>query len=953
MKKTCKISSGTLPLCHWLPTVLIIMFSTAMASGQGFFKAVNTPCLCTISPERILCLPGGEFVLPMHDVDHGPIAWAQVDANGNKIFSKFKNLSLSQVQTFVVTNDGNYLIADTTFNQAAPSQHFLKLSWYDFNGSLLQTQNYIVDPIRGYDGRGKIISDDVGNFYFAGMFTNATNQTMAYAIKFDPNGNILWQAPLMVTWSSINTLVLAQDGSLLIDYSNVSGARDVLRKDLNTGQAWSIPIGSTQQSLPMAGDANGNVVLCTNANIFFTNAAQTVTWTKSMPTLLNDPSALFANFCMPVTGGWFFFTTTLTSIKMFKIDPLGNLLWVSSNSILPPGFSAYTAGKELPDGSLVFGVSYAEQPWLLKISADGILFPHNIMGNIVHDQNNNCLSDLGDTPLKDRIVTATRQSDGLQLIGLTDINGHYDITNVDTGTYVVQVAPQTYQWLVCGTPDTITFSDPNLPGTAVANFELQLLYECPLLWANLSTSPFIVCQISTFALKYCNDGTQEATDAFVELTLPIEFSIISSTAPYTLVAPNKLHFEVGDVAIDDCETIYVDAILSCDPALSGQTLCASAAAYPDTTCSSNFGPWSGANIQVAGHCDPDSVRFEIINNGTGSMPDPLDFIIVEDHVISLQAQFVLTEGASKTITLPRDGSTWRIKADQEPYHPLGTEPVSVAVEGCASNGNTFSTGMVNLFSNNFGGSSTSTTCQEVLNGFDPNEKLAFPIGVHDEHFIEPNTSIDYQINFQNTGTASTTNVLLKDTLSTFLDITSLRMGASSHPYTWSLSGPGILQVRFDNINLPDSSSNEPESHGFVTFKIAQQPDNPLGTTIENQAGIYFDSNPVVITNKVFHTIGKDFLEVVATTEPNGQRINVSVIPNPALETARIKFEKIGDHDGTQTFILFDNAGKPVQTQVFTGTELLFKRAGLPGGAYYFHILDAHGVPLASGKLILN
>ena len=65
---------------------------------------------------------------------------------------------------------------------------------------------------------------------------------------------------------------------------------------------------------------------------------------------------------------------------------------------------------------------------------------------------------------------------------------------------------------------------------------------------------------------------------------------------------------------------------------------------------------------------------------------------------------------------------------------------------------------------------------------------------------------------------------------------------------------------FNNIQLPDSNVNEPASHGFVKFKINQRANNPLGTVIENKAGIYFDFNEAVITNSTHHVLGENFVE---------------------------------------------------------------------------------------------
>src|SRR5438093_2053651 len=45
---------------------------------------------------------------------------------------------------------------------------------------------------------------------------------------------------------------------------------------------------------------------------------------------------------------------------------------------------------------------------------------------------------------------------------------------------------------------------------------------------------------------------------------------------------------------------------------------------------------------------------------------------------------------------------------------------------------------------------------------------------------------------------------------------------------------------FPNINLTDSGSNEPASHGFIQYKIKLQTGVPAGTQIQNTAYIYFE-----------------------------------------------------------------------------------------------------------------
>jgi hypothetical protein len=211
--------------------------------------------------------------------------------------------------------------------------------------------------------------------------------------------------------------------------------------------------------------------------------------------------------------------------------------------------------------------------------------------------------------------------------------------------------------------------------------------------------------------------------------------------------------------------------------------------------------------------------------------------------------------------------------------------------------------------------------------------------------------LEYLIRFQNTGTSAAHFVVIRDTISANLDAGSIRMGAASHPYTWALDGQGFLTIRFDAINLPDSTSNLLGSQGFISFYIAQKPNLPLQTKIFNRAYIYFDYNGAVQTNRTLHTIGENFITITADKSPEIPSLLVSVAPNPMGETAVIRFEglkSIGNR-----FTLSDVQGKTVRSDDFDGGMMVFERHGLVGGVYFFRVLGRDGDLLGSGKMILE
>src|SRR5690606_1601413 len=143
--------------------------------------------------------------------------------------------------------------------------------------------------------------------------------------------------------------------------------------------------------------------------------------------------------------------------------------------------------------------------------------------------------------------------------------------------------------------------------------------------------------------------------------------------------------------------------------------------------------------------------------------------------------------------------------------------------------------------------------------------------------------------FQNTGTDTAFTVRVEDKLDESLDRTTITPGAASHPYTFSMEEGGIMQFLFENILLPDSSTNLEASNGFVKFNVMPKTDTPLGTIIHNSADIFFDFNDPVRTNEVTHTLAESFV-TVSVVSPQSGGWSVSVIPNPFTEVAVFKVE---------------------------------------------------------------
>jgi hypothetical protein len=135
----------------------------------------------------------------------------------------------------------------------------------------------------------------------------------------------------------------------------------------------------------------------------------------------------------------------------------------------------------------------------------------------------------------------------------------------------------------------------------------------------------------------------------------------------------------------------------------------------------------------------------------------------------------------------------------------------------------------------------------VVNSYDPNIKQVYPPGQCEALYVRKNAPLTYTVQFQNTGTAEALEVAIQDTLDPSLDLTTLKIMASSHPMVTEVLPGNILLFQFHDIHLPDSTANEAGSHGYVIYEIWPNAAVSSGTQVSNSADIYFDYNPAVQT----------------------------------------------------------------------------------------------------------
>ena len=175
-----------------------------------------------------------------------------------------------------------------------------------------------------------------------------------------------------------------------------------------------------------------------------------------------------------------------------------------------------------------------------------------------------------------------------------------------------------------------------------------------------------------------------------------------------------------------------------------------------------------------------------------------------------------------------------------------------------------------------------TLIQTGGHSWDPNEKQSFPFG----DISENTKGIQYTIEFQNTGTAPAYQAVVIDTIDVNLPIDGITMIGSNHKYRMDING-NILRWTFENINLPDSSQDEPNSHGYISYSATIKNGLSAGTVIKNKAYIYFDYNAPVITNQTSNKLLHNTITSVQEFVSPGNN-ELEIFPNPAQSSITLK-----------------------------------------------------------------
>lgn len=213
--------------------------------------------------------------------------------------------------------------------------------------------------------------------------------------------------------------------------------------------------------------------------------------------------------------------------------------------------------------------------------------------------------------------------------------------------------------------------------------------------------------------------------------------------------------------------------------------------------------------------------------------------------------------------------------------------------------------------------------QTVVGSYDPNDKTCLEGDKITPEMV--GAYVHYLIRFENTGTYPATNIVVKDIINTAtFDISTLRITDASHDMVTRIVNNNEVEFIFEGIQLPFS---EPESHGYIAFKIKTLPGLVIGDSLKNQAAIFFDYNLPVITNEAQTTVQ----EAVSIFDiPNRDVSQMPVFPNPVHDILHFQTTEI-----VKKIEVFDMLGRIRLSQ-----EVAFNQASmetLTSGGYMLKI----------------
>lgn len=170
--------------------------------------------------------------------------------------------------------------------------------------------------------------------------------------------------------------------------------------------------------------------------------------------------------------------------------------------------------------------------------------------------------------------------------------------------------------------------------------------------------------------------------------------------------------------------------------------------------------------------------------------------------------------------------------------------------------------------------------QTIVGSYDPNDITC--LEGNQITIADADKFLHYVIRFQNKGTVHAQRIYVTNELDSKLDWNTLQLESSSHENTVEIKNGNQIKFIFDGIYLPAQIQNDALSNGFIAYKIKPKNNVIISNVINNQANIYFDFNPAIVTNIASTTIIDSVL-----SEIQFSKSDVTIFPIPTTNVLEI------------------------------------------------------------------
>lgn len=218
-----------------------------------------------------------------------------------------------------------------------------------------------------------------------------------------------------------------------------------------------------------------------------------------------------------------------------------------------------------------------------------------------------------------------------------------------------------------------------------------------------------------------------------------------------------------------------------------------------------------------------------------------------------------------------------------------------------------------------------------------NDKLVLSNLIISEAEVQQGTSVLYLIRFQNTGSDTVSNLFIRDTLDSRYEQGTFEMVASSHDYQIVREGGDVVKWVFNQIELPDSSSNQNNSHGYVLFKAMPKTTLTGGQIITNKAYIYFENGPPAVTNTAIVWIDSN------SNVTEQALLKTRIFPNPGNGIFQVSFG--ADQLGCPNQVI-DAAGVPQAFELTQNGPHFQLALTHPKSGLHYIVMDCDGRQIA-------